>query len=165
VEIRAQKLLGYIHRQFKYRDKVIVITLYNALVRPILEYAVKLWSSTLVKYIKTLEKVQARATKLIPALRNKGYQRKLEDFNQFTLERRRVKGQLIEPFKILKGFNNIDYRNIFTLSNNPSHNNGWKIQLKRFNTKPYEDIVTNRICNMWNRLPANVVNNGIDDIL
>jgi hypothetical protein len=163
VEKRAQKLLGYICRQFKYRDKVIVLTLYNALVRPILEYAVQFWSPTLAKDIVRLEKVQARATKLIPAIRNKGYQRRLKDLNLFTLEKRRLRGQLIETFKILKGFNNIDHRNLFTLSENPTRNNGWKIQLERYNLKPFQDFMTNRICNVWNRLPANVVNSGTVD--
>jgi hypothetical protein len=62
---------------------VTVFTLHNALVRPILEYAVKVWSPTLIRDIKRLEEVQARATKLIPALQNKGYQRKLKDLNLF----------------------------------------------------------------------------------
>ncbi len=157
VEKRAQKLLGYICRQFKYRNKTVVLTLYNALVRPLLEYAVQFWSPTLIKDIQRLERVQARATKLIPALRNKGYQRRLQDLNLFTLEKRRLRGQLIETFKILKGFNNIDFRSLFTLNENATRNHGWKIQPKRFRTRVCGDFMTYRICNVWNNLPQNVV--------
>ena len=38
---KAQKLLGYIKRQFRTRNKETILTLYNALVRPHLEYAVQ----------------------------------------------------------------------------------------------------------------------------
>jgi hypothetical protein len=61
------------------------------------------------------------------------------------LEKLRLRGQLIQTFKILKGFINIDYRNLFTLSKNPTHNNGWKMQLKRLYKNHCEDFITNRI--------------------
>ena len=41
VEKKAQKLIGYIKRQFKYRNKDIVLQLYSSLVRPHPEYAVQ----------------------------------------------------------------------------------------------------------------------------
>jgi hypothetical protein len=163
VEKQAQKLLGYIRRQFQFRDKEIVLALYNALVRPLLEYAVQFWSPTLVKDIERLERVQKRATKLIPSIRNKGYERRLNDLKLFTLEKRRLRGQLIETFKILKGLSNIDYGSLFTLNENNTRNHGWKISLKRFNTRPCGDFMTYRICNVWNRLPDNVVNSGSVD--
>jgi hypothetical protein len=100
---------------------------------------------------------------LITALQNKGYQSRLKYLNLFTLEKQRLSGQLIETFKILKGFNDVDYRNLFTLSENPTPNNGWKIQLERYNTKPFQDFMTNKVCNVWNRLPANIVNRGTVD--
>ena len=61
---KAQKLLGYIKRQFRTRNKETILTLYNALVRPHLEYAVQFWSPSLRKDIERLEAEQARATKL-----------------------------------------------------------------------------------------------------
>ena len=131
---KAQKLLGYIKRQFRTRNKETILTLYNALVRPHLEYAVQFWSPSLRKDIERLEAVQARATKLIPSIRHLGYVRRLERLNLYSLEKRRLRGQLIETFKMLKGVNNIDYRHLFTFSNNRTRSNGWKLELKRFNT-------------------------------
>ena len=61
---KAQKLLGYIKRQFRTRNKETILTLYHALVRPHLEYAVQFWSPSLRKDIERLEEVQARATNL-----------------------------------------------------------------------------------------------------
>ena len=107
VEKRAQRILGYIKRQFKTRKKETILSLYNALVRPHLEYAVQFWSPSLRKDIARLEAVQARATKLIPSIRHIGYQRRLDKLNLFSVEKRRLRGQLIETFKILKVINNM----------------------------------------------------------
>ena len=142
VEKKAQKILGYIKRQFTTRKEETILTLYNALVRPHLEYAVQFWSPSLRKDIEKLEKVQARATKLMPSIRHISYDRRLARLNLFSLEKRRLRGQLIETFKILKGIENIDYRKLFTLSSNQTRSNGWKLDLKRFNTSQCGNFFT-----------------------
>ena len=157
---KAQKLLGYIKQQFRTRNKETILTLYNALVRPRLEYAVQFWSPSLRKDIERLEAVQARATKLIPSIRHLGYVRRLERLNLYSLEKRRLRGQLIETFKMLKGVNNIDYRHLFTFSNNWTRSNGWKLELKRFNTSQCGNFFTYKIAPIWNRLPAEAVNSA-----
>ena len=157
---KAQKLLGYIKRQFRTMYKETILTLYNALVRPHLEYAVQFWSPSLRKDIERLEAVQARATKLIPSIRHLGYVRRLERLNLYLLEKRRLRGQLIETFKMLKGVNNIDYRHLFTFSNNRTRSNGWKLELKRFNTSQCGNFFTYKIAPIWNRLPAEAVNSA-----
>ena len=133
-EKKAQKILGYIKRQFKTRKKKTILTLYNALVRPHLEYNVQFWSPSLRKDIERLEAVQARATKLIPSIRHLSYHRRLNRLDLFSLEKRRLRGQLIETFKILNGINNVNSESLFTLSNNRTRCNGWKLEIKRFNT-------------------------------
>ena len=158
VEKKAQKILGYIKRQFKTRKKDTIITLYKALVRPHLEYAVQFWSPSQRKDIEKLEAVQARATKLIPSIKHIGYQRRLERLNLYSLEKRRLRGQLIETFKILKGINNIDYRCLFSRSNNQTRSNGWKLEQKRFNTSHCGNFFSYKIPSFWNKLPAEVVN-------
>ena len=157
-EKRANKILGYIKRQFSYRNKETVLSLYNSLVRPLLEYAVQFWSPTLRADIDRLERVQARATKLIPAIRGKGYARRLEDLGLFTLEQRRLRGQLIETFKILKGINNVDPSDFFVLCENPTRNHGWKVVPPRFSTSHLQNFMLVKVCNVWNGLPVNVVN-------
>ena len=156
-EKKAQKLLGYIKRQFSSRNKETILTLYKALVRPHLEYAVQFWAPSLRKDVERLESVQARATKLITGIRNIGYERRLAHLNLFSLEVRRLRGQLIETFKILKGIDRVDYRNLFTLSSNQTRSNGWKLDLPRFNTSQCGNFFSFRIPSIWNRLPANIV--------
>ena len=59
-----------------------------------------------------LEKIQSRATKLIPGLRDLRYEQRLKECGLTTLETRRLRGDKIEVFKILNGYENID-SNIF----------------------------------------------------
>jgi ribonucleases P/MRP protein subunit RPP40 len=47
-----------------------------------------------------LEGVQRKATKLVPSTRNYRYEERLKFFNLTTLETRRIRGDLIEVFKI-----------------------------------------------------------------
>ena len=60
-------MLGLIKRNFSFKNKDIVLPLYNSFVRPHLEYAVQFWSPHHVKDIAKLEGVQRRATKMIPS--------------------------------------------------------------------------------------------------
>ena len=110
------------------------MTLYKALVRPHFEYAVQFWAPSLRKDIEWLESVQARATKLISDIRGFSYERRLMKLDLFSLDVRRLRGQLIETFKIIKGINRIDFRTLFSMSSNQTRSNGWKLDLCRFNT-------------------------------
>ena len=67
---------------------------------------------------------------------------------------------MIETFKMLKGVNTIDYRHLFTFSNNRTRSNGWKLELKRFNTSQCGNFFTYKIAPIWNRLPAEAVNSA-----
>ncbi len=67
-------MLGFIKRNYFFKNKDIILPLYNSLVRPHLQYAVQFWSPHVAKDIAKLEAVQRRAKKVIPSLRNKSYQ-------------------------------------------------------------------------------------------
>ena len=62
-----------------------------------------------------LERVQRRATKMIPKLRNISYEMRLKECRLTTLETRRLRGDQIEVFKILIGYENIDRNICFTV--------------------------------------------------
>src|SRR5215469_15321677 len=121
---KANKMLGYIARNFEYKSKNVILPLYKSLVRPHLEYAVQLWSPYLVKDITKIERIQKRATKMIPELREKTYAQRLKDLDIHSLETRRLRRRLIEVFKILNKFDNVEYKKCFQYDNHITRNNG-----------------------------------------
>lgn len=64
--------------------------------------------SPVLEDIVRLERVQARATKLVPSLQQKSYEDQLVELDLFSLETQKLRGQLIEVFRILRGFDNVD---------------------------------------------------------
>ena len=62
-----------------------------------------------------LERIQRRANKIIPELRDLSYEERLKECGLTTLETRKLREDQIEFFEILNGYENID-RNIFSLS-------------------------------------------------
>jgi len=68
------------------------------------------------KDIDLLEKVQWRATRLTTSDKSLSYSDRLQKFGLTTLETRRLRGDLIEVFKMFKGFDNIMRNDFFKLS-------------------------------------------------
>ena len=76
---RANRVLGCIRKGINYNSKEVVLTLYRNLVRPHLEYCVQFWSPQFWKDIDAIEKVQPRATRLIPVLARLNYEERLKE--------------------------------------------------------------------------------------
>ena len=70
---KGNQILGMIWRNITYKEKSLIVPLYKAIVRPHLEYCIQAWNPHLRKDIDMLEKIQRRATKLIPGLRDLRY--------------------------------------------------------------------------------------------
>ena len=98
-----------IRRNIMCKENSLIVPLYKAIVRLHLEYCIQAWSPYLRKYIDMLEKIERRATKLIPGLRDLTYEERLKECGLITLETRRLRGGgQIEVFNILNGYENID---------------------------------------------------------
>ena len=155
---KANRILGFIFRYFEFKSKDIILQLYKSLVRPLLEYAVQFWSPYLLKDVDMLERVQRRATKMIPGMRSITYEERLKQLKLPSLALRRLRGELIETFKILKGFDDVRKEKFFNLNvTSVTRNNGLKLVGKRFNTNVSKNYFTNKVINCWNSLPADVV--------
>ena len=82
-----------------------------------------------------IEKIQRRATKMIPEIRNHSYRLRIQDLDLISLVQRRLPGQLIEVFKYLSRFTTASARGLFDYDHNDrTRNNGAKLIVKHFNT-------------------------------
>ena len=82
--------------------------LYKSQESPHLDYCIQAWRPHIQKYIAALEKVQHRATKIIPELSHLSYQERLRATGLTTLQTRHDRADLIETFKILNNLEDVD---------------------------------------------------------
>ena len=70
---KAYSVIGLLKRTFRTWTSESFIKLYTAYMRPQVEYCLAVWNPHLKKYINRLERVQHRATKLVPQIRHLAY--------------------------------------------------------------------------------------------
>ena len=154
----ANVTLGMIEITINSKSKSIITRLYKALVRPQLEYCVQVWRPYLKKDIEKIEKVQRRATRMISECSKLSYEDRLNITGLPTLEARRNRGDLIEVFKILKGFSKVDYKHYFQLVNSSkTRGNKYKLVKSRSRLDIRKHFFSQRVVNEWNKLPDSVI--------
>ena len=138
---KGNQLLGLIRRTITYKEKQPIVS------RPYRK-----------KDIDKLERIQRRATKMIPDLRDFSYESRLLQCGLTTLETRRLRGDQIEVFKIVNGYEDVD-RNMFFKFKEGSRTRGNKEALVkecRLDMRKYS--FSQRVINEWNKLPNDCVN-------
>ena len=156
---KAMSILGLIKRTFKSIDASDFRILFNCYVRPHLEYCVQVWSPFLLKDIRCLEKVQERATKLVRGMKSLSYSERLKKLELYSLERRRLRGDLIEIYKILTGKEGVNSQQFFQPARDRYGLRGHSLKIfvnrSRLNCRKYS--FSQRSVNAWNQLPQEVV--------
>ena len=127
---KGNPILGLIRRTIRYKEKQLIVPLYKAIVRPHLEYCIQAWRPYCKKDIDKLERIQRRATKMISELRDLSCESCLLQCGLTTLETRRLRGDQIEVFKIVNGYEDVD-RNMFFKLKEGSTTRGHKAALVR----------------------------------
>ena len=152
---RANRMLGLIKIGFSCLDQEVFMNLYPVLVRPLLEYCVQVWSPYKRKHINLIERVQRRATKLVPALRDLPYEERLSRLKLTTLEERRARGDMILTYKLITGKEGIRSSKFFTMANvrgDPEIARGKKIFRERSNLDKRKHCFSQRAPIKWNNL-------------
>ena len=162
---KANSFVGIIRRSFLFLDAEMFLTLYKSIVRPHLEYANQVWAPQLKKHKEMLENVQRRATKMIPGFRSLSYPDRLKKLKLPSLTYRRLRGDLIEIYKILsekydpdvtKGF--IKLRDECVAPGAPqTRGNTQKIYVEKKTHLLRQQSFPHRAVNVWNDIPDKVI--------
>ena len=152
---KGNQVLGLIKRNFDYLDKDSLVLLYKALVRPHLEYGQSIWSPFLTNEQRLIEKVQRRATKLLPGIKNLPYAKRLKILNLPSLNYRRIRGDMIQVYTILQNEN----QTLLKLNtDNRTRGHKFKLSKEYSRTEIRKNTFVCRVINQWNKLKDEVIN-------
>ncbi|KAK4826466.1 LOW QUALITY PROTEIN: hypothetical protein QYF61_009193 [Mycteria americana] len=155
---KANYILGCIKRSMASRSREVILSLCSALMRPHLEYWVQLWSPQHRKDMDLLEWVQRRAMRMIRGMEPLSYEGRLRELGLFSLEKRRLAGDLTAAFQNLKGAYKKDGDRLFSRACcDRTRGNGFKLKEGRLRLDIRKTFFTIRVVKYWSRLPREVV--------
>ena len=133
--------------------------LFTTMVRPHLEYGNVIWHPGFRRDSVEIEKVQRRATKLIPEIRHLPYDKRLRTLKLPSLQHRRRRGVMIlQTYKILNEIDRIDSTIFFELSAaSVTRGHSQKIVKKTCQIGSRQSVFCQRVVNDLNSLPAEVI--------
>ena len=170
---KANKVLGFIRHTFKHLNKENFLLLYKSLVRPHLEFGSCIWSPKHKYNIDSIERVQRRATKLIPQLKELSYSDRLRELNLETLSYRRTRADLLETYRILTSQHQVNRdtycslcpgKSMLTPSlNTATRGHSMKLQIQP-STGARQNFFETRVSKIWNSLSEKTVSSKNVDI-
>ena len=108
--------------------------------------------------VDSMARVQRRATKMITECKGQNYESRLQTLGLISIEKRQTRGDLIQVFKLIKGVDNVDYREFFQLADySRTRGHSFKITKVRSRLEIRRNFFSQRVVNKWNELPQYVV--------
>ena len=155
---KANRTLGFIHRNLGHCSKQVKVTVYTTMVRPTLEYSSPVWDSKLPRLCQKLENVQRMAARFVHSAytdRTPGCVTKMvQDLGWESLEHRRYISRLMMIFKIHHQIAQVSGTTEILQLNDTRTRGSHHFKQPTCATTSYRDSLSPRTISDWNHLPT-----------
>ena len=129
--------------------------------RPHLEFAVTAWSPWLEADKSCLEKIQQRVVSMISGLKGATYEEKMREIGLTPLEERRHQADMLQAFKIIRGFDKVDSSTWFqrvdvSIRTTRSAGDPLNLRPQAAKLETRRNFFSNRVVEAWNVIPGDI---------